>query len=84
MINLIRKITIFISIVFLVYLSYEFYFNNSAKEWKNYKEPKEASFQSLEQDEDILKDLKMQIKFNGHKSLNPEDFVKVNIFQTID
>lgn len=84
MMKSIQKITILLAILFLAFLGYEGWVKNSAKKWKNFKEPQLAAFTSLEQDSEILKELERQTQFNSYKPLDPVFFVKPNIFQVID
>ncbi|MFH0837972.1 MAG: hypothetical protein V1880_01760 [Patescibacteria group bacterium] len=84
MINIIRKATIALSVVLIIFLGYQAFFNNTAKAWKNYSQPQLAAYTSLEQDEEILKELDRQTRYNTYKPLDPAYFVKPNIFQTIE
>jgi hypothetical protein len=83
MIRTIRKIVILLSIALIVYLGYEAFFSNTAKQWKHYSEPQLASFTSLEKDEAILNELESQTHYKTYKPLDPVFFVKPSIFQTI-
>jgi len=84
MINLIRKITIFLSIVLIAYISYDAFRNDTSVKWNTFSEPQLASFTSLEQDEEILKELKRQSQFSTYKPLDPVYFVKPNIFKSVE
>lgn len=84
MIKLIQKITIFLAFVMIVFICYHAFYKDSAVKWKNFEEPKLASYTSLEQDEAILKELDRQTRFNSYKPLDPVFFVKPSIFQTIE
>ena len=83
MITLIRKTIILVSVILVVYLGYQDFFNHTAKQWKKYPEPQLASFTSLEKDEAILKELDSQTHYKTYKPLDPVFFVKPSIFQTI-
>ena len=84
MINILRKITIASAFVLIVFLAYDAFFHNTAKLWRNYSEPQLAAYTSLEQDEEILRELDLQTRFNTYKPLDPAYFVKPHIFQTIE
>lgn len=82
--NTIRKIVISLAIILIAYLGYEAIFHDSAKQWTNFNKPQLAAFTSLEKDEEILKELDRQSRFNSYKPLDPVFFVKPNIFNTIE
>jgi len=84
MVNIIRKMTVVAAIMLIIFLGYQAFFNNTARHWKNYSEPQLAAYTSLEQDEEILKELDRQTRYNTYKPLDPAYFVKPNIFQTIE
>lgn len=84
MISIIRKIAVVCAIFLLLYLAYEGFMHDSSKKWKDYKKPQLAAYTSLEKDEEILKELDRQTRFNSYKPLDPAYFVKPNIFQTIE
>lgn len=83
MMTLIRRITIILSITFIAYLGYQAFTRNTAKHWIHYKEPQKAAYMNLEKDEAILKEIQAQTPVRGEKVMNADDFVKPNIFQTI-
>ena len=84
MIDLIRKITIVFAAILICYIFYEGFIRDSGQSWKNFQKPQLAAYTSLEQDEEILKELEKQTRFNSFKPLDPSFFVKPNIFQTIE
>ena len=84
MLSIIRKLTIVFSILLILVLGYEAFLKNNARPWQHYSEPQLAAYTSLEQDEEILKELDRQTRFNTYKPLDPAYFVKPNIFQTIE
>jgi len=84
MFNLIRKFALFFSIVLIGYFSYDAFWHNTAKPWKNFTKPQLASYTSLEQDEAILKELKRQTQYSTYKPLDPIYFVKPNIFKSVE
>ena len=84
MINLIKKLTIAFAFILLLYLGYLAFVKDTAKSWINYSQPQLAAYTSLEQDQEILKELDRQTRYNSYKPLDPVYFVKPNIFQTIE
>jgi hypothetical protein len=84
MISLIRKITIVFAFLLMLYLAYLGFVKDTSRNWINYNEPQLAAYTSLEQDQEILKELDRQTRYNSYKPLDPAYFVKPNIFKTIE
>ncbi len=85
MIKIIRNITILLSIIFVGYLGYHAFFNDSAVKWSKYVKPQLAAYASLEQDEEILKELDLLTRYSSYKSVNEgKYYTKPTIFQAIE
>lgn len=85
MIKIIRNITIFLSVIFIGYLGYHAFFNDSAVEWSEYVKPQLAAYASLEQDEEILKELVLLTRYSSYKPIQASKYhTKPTIFQPIE
>lgn len=75
-----QKATIFLSMVMMGWMVYQFSYVNQAKPWMHFKKPQAAAYANLEEDEVILEELEHQTTFNTYKALDPAFFNKPTIF----
>lgn len=85
MIKIIRNIAILLSVILVGYLGYHAFFNDSAVKWTRYVKPQLAAYASLEQDEEILKELDLLTRYSSYKPINDsKHYTKPTIFQPIE